>query len=261
MLAVVCRGGGRHGASAFGDPGYGGGGAGPRRDSGTCDPCPGPTLTASDLHTLGADVIDAGGDQPSQPGTIGLGGFRGRQSYVLTRLHYRYDEDILGDDLVFRPAGPIQGGRGTPSPDGAMLQGVGGGHANQFQARYAILHRWEGEVSCDEPRRGVWGGPPDGADRARETKTATDIAFAPRGGLDLEQLVAQPLASLGIAGAASGGAGASGGEAGEQADEATSGAGEGDDASTSKGGGGCGCAAAPHGRALPLLALVGLALL
>lgn len=36
---------------------------------------------------------------------------RAANRFVLTRLHYRYDDAALGEDLVFRPAKPIVGGR------------------------------------------------------------------------------------------------------------------------------------------------------
>jgi len=80
---------------------------------------------------------------------------------VFTRLHYRYGADGLSEDLVFRPAPPIVGGRGTPNAEGAFdEEGAGAGSQNNFQGRYGILHPWEGEISCAEPLRGRWGGPP-----------------------------------------------------------------------------------------------------
>ena len=56
--------------------------------------------TPSELATLGADVLPARGDRSRR--------WRG---FVLTRLHARYSRDSLGEDLVFRAAPPIQGGR------------------------------------------------------------------------------------------------------------------------------------------------------
>ncbi|MDH5493416.1 MAG: DUF2330 domain-containing protein, partial [Myxococcales bacterium] len=70
-------------------------------DAGSCDPCPVPALDPSELTTLGADVV---------PG--------GAYGFVLTRLHYRYGPDGLGEDLFFRPAEPIVGGRGMPDAEG-----------------------------------------------------------------------------------------------------------------------------------------------
>ena len=117
-------------------------------DSSGCDPCPEPPLEPGEILTLGADVVD-GGDP---------------YGFVLTRLHYRYTADDLGEDLVFRAAPPVTGGRGVPAPDGSMVQTPSSDSYNQFQGRYAILHRWEGQVSCQSPQRGRWGGPPGGAE-------------------------------------------------------------------------------------------------
>ena len=68
-------------------------------------------------------------------------------------------------DLVFRPSEAIRGGRGTPFRSGHMRQNIERGapeyrwqSANQFQARYAILHRWQGALACEEPIRGRWNG-------------------------------------------------------------------------------------------------------
>jgi hypothetical protein len=126
----------------------------------TCDPCPGPELDAGDLLALGADQLDI------DP-----------RSLVLTRLHARYGKD-LRDDLVFREAAPLAGGRepGELDPD-----------INNFQARYAIRHPWTGPVHCAKPQFGEWGGPPEanrigselGA-RPPEAQAATNLAFADR---------------------------------------------------------------------------------
>ncbi|MEM9188660.1 MAG: DUF2330 domain-containing protein [Myxococcota bacterium] len=76
--------------------------------------------------------------------------------FVLTRLHYRYGEAALGDDLVFRAAPAIGGGRGSDA-DGAVPERSS---FNNFQARYLIRHRWTGPVACANPIYGQWGGPP-----------------------------------------------------------------------------------------------------
>ncbi len=117
-------------------------------DASSCDPCPTPALDPSTIQTLGGDVI------PGQP-----------YGFVLTRLHYRYTPESLGEDLMFRPAPPVYGGRGIPdavghfTESGASLEGS----MNNFQGRYSILHFWEGPIACESPQRGNWGGPPTGA--------------------------------------------------------------------------------------------------
>jgi hypothetical protein len=114
-------------------------------DAMSCDPCPGPTLTQADMMTLGADVAA-----------------RGRAwGFTLTRLHYRYTRETLGEDLVFRAAPGVTGGRGVPDADGNLEQGVQPSADNNFQGRYAMLHPWTGPVTCNAPQRGQWGGPPD----------------------------------------------------------------------------------------------------
>ena len=119
-------------------------------DSGSCDPCPGPTLDGNDLATLGADVLSAQYQDVSPYG------------FTLTRLHARYGKDV-GDDLVFRAVDGIEGGRGVPDERGAMSAAVTRGGVNNFQGRYVILHPWTGAVACEAPVRGRWGGPPGDA--------------------------------------------------------------------------------------------------
>ena len=144
-------------------------------DAGTCDPCPGPPLDNGDLAVLGSDVLPGADD--------GGGGPRGRggwgNGFVVTRLHARYTKDALGEDLVFRAAPPIGGGRESVIDDkGKLEQGARPDSINNFQARYAIRHPWTGPIACKNPRRGVWGGPPGGG---RHVTPALDLAFAPRG--------------------------------------------------------------------------------
>ena len=84
-------------------------------------------------------------------------------SWVLTRLHTRYDKATLSEDLIFREGQPMVGGRanwdGTSGDAGAQPSGE-----NNFQGRYIIRHYWTGAVKCDQPGQfGLWGQPPDAA--------------------------------------------------------------------------------------------------
>lgn len=78
---------------------------------------------------------------------------------VLTRLRYRYGDDVR-DDLVFRPAEPITGGTYTwaRANEGPWMVRAARPHErNAFEARYFIGHPFQGEVSCgDSAVRGVW---------------------------------------------------------------------------------------------------------
>jgi hypothetical protein len=148
-------------------------------DAGSCDPCPGPTLTGEEIMSLGADVISE--DEDDQSAYQYGGGF------VVTRLHLRYSKASLGDDLFFRPAAPIEGGRESMGANGEIERGAKPGSINNFQARYAIRHPWTGAINCENPRRGIWGGPPNGGGIA--TSAATNLAFAPRGNVQLGALI------------------------------------------------------------------------
>ena len=128
------------------------------------------------IVTVDQDLTFATGPSSSQPTGV-----------VLTRLHLRYTREALGEDLVFKEAPPITGGREVPGPGGGLEQGAiladGAGlgvATNNFQARYAIRHAWTGPVACDNPVRGVWGGPPAGTE-APATQAARDLAFVQRG--------------------------------------------------------------------------------
>src|SRR5215813_14584554 len=102
--------------------------------------------------------------------------------FVLTRLHARYGRD-LKDDLVFRAAPPIVGGREFVRAGGQLEEGAQPSSINNFQGRYAIRHRWTGPVACANPRRGIWGGPPGGGNSSPQA--ALNLAFTPRGAVQL----------------------------------------------------------------------------
>lgn len=147
----------------------------------SCDPCPGPVMGAQDFATLGGDVL------PSMSSPANDTNPRGRRmnwspanTFVLTRLHARYDKNALGEDLVFRKAKPIVGGREQHGSNGKLETSAMESSFNNFQGRYAIRHAWKGPIRCQNPRRGRWGGPPAGT-AYQGPSAAQNTAFAPRG--------------------------------------------------------------------------------
>jgi Uncharacterized protein conserved in bacteria (DUF2330) len=153
---------------------------------GMCDPCP-PEATLvnnADLALLGGDTVG---------GTVGQGRF------VLTRMHARYTKGSIKDDLVFREAKPIVGGRESRNDNGQLEYGSSSSDTNNFQARYAMRHWWTGAIRCEHPRRGIWGGPwADIADQDQEMIMAKKIAFAPRGKISLPSVVKRDLPEIGV---------------------------------------------------------------
>jgi hypothetical protein len=187
----------------------------------TCDPCPLPALNESELLVLGLDVlstdpmpdIEVKNAAQLKPDDLRyvqqlLSGVnrsllqrRGMNpwSFVLTRLHARYDKGSIGDDLVFKAATPIAGGRELLTNGDALEQGAVPASANNFQGRYVIRHPWKGPIACSNPVRGRWGGPPAGTGKPGPV-AATGTAFTVRKAELAEQLAESPVVELGIKG-------------------------------------------------------------
>jgi hypothetical protein len=140
-----------------------------------CDPCTDADISNPDLMTLGGDIV---------------GGQIGQGNFVLTRLHARYGKADMKDDLRFRVAKPVTGGREQWAKNG-LEYGAMPSAQNYFQARYAIRHWWTGPIKCENPVRGVWGGPPDG--NYQPTIAASKVAFAPRGKLEVASVIKRDL--------------------------------------------------------------------
>jgi hypothetical protein len=151
-----------------------------------CDPCTGPVLDAGELSTLGADVLNDSGYHTGM---------------TVTRLHTRYSRETLSDDLVFNEAQPAVGGREhAVDANGGLERGgrVEANGTNNFQARYAIRHPWEGPITCRNPRRGVWGGPPNGA--APSPVSAKDLAETSRAAISIPDNVYTAIPELSVRG-------------------------------------------------------------
>jgi MYXO-CTERM domain-containing protein len=154
-----------------------------------CDPCPGPVIDMSELSTLGLDVL--GGDKGAAAPFSG-----DAMSMVLTRLHARYGKTIT-EDLVFKQASPIVGGREFMGSNGKLEERSQPSGVNNFQARYAIRHEWTGPIACKNPIRGRWGGPPSGV-AGGGVKPGLDLAFAKRGLAKLPELVRADIPEIDI---------------------------------------------------------------
>ena len=112
---------------------------------------------------------------------------------MLTRLHARYGKADVPNDLVFAAATPISAAARCATANGELEDGAAPASYNNFQGRYAIRHAWTGPIACTNPRRGRWGGsPPAGTQIADQgVMAATNLAFAPRGKVELQTVVAE----------------------------------------------------------------------
>jgi len=185
-------------------------------DASSCDPCPTPALSPGEVMTLGADVLPSTEKEedslappvPTPPGVRRAPrqrpSFRrwAMRGFVLTRLHARYSKESLGKDLVFRAAPPIAGGRERMSTGGQLEEGSQSSSVNNFQARYAIRHPWTGPITCANPVRGRWGGPPGDTETRPTPQSATDLGFKPRKAVQLASFLQKDLGELGVKAAA-----------------------------------------------------------
>jgi hypothetical protein len=160
--------------------------------AGSCDPCPGPSLQAEDVLTLGGDVL------PSFAADIQSGSTWALTNLTLTRLHARYDQKTLGEDLIFKPGTPKEGGRETGYGTEKNYNDARDGYANNFQGRYIIRHPWNGAIKCQSPQRGIWGEPPGDPYGNNQPVAAKDLAFAKRDGITLREALAQDVPALGF---------------------------------------------------------------
>lgn len=119
-------------------------------------------------------------------------------SFVLSRLHARYDETSLTTDLVLEEAGPITGGREIATENAELDRGSKPADANNFQARYVVRHPWAGPIACSDPVRGKWGGPPPGVTAPKGITPALGLAFAKRGDIDLPSQLVTDVPALSI---------------------------------------------------------------
>jgi hypothetical protein len=133
--------------------------------------------------------------------SLGLASRATYRPWTLTRLHARYTKESLGEDIVFRAAPAITGGREVQNDKGELERGATKTDGtNNFQGRYAIRHPWIGPIECENPQRGRWGGPwPElGLGWQTPVAPAASVAFAPRGGVDLVDFVRSDVNELGL---------------------------------------------------------------
>lgn len=122
-----------------------------------------------------------------------------RHTYVVSRLHHRYDRASLPRDVELGPAPfPMRGGVGVPKGATAELaRAAERAERDELQVRFVALKRFTGPVSCAEPLRFRWGKPwPSEARAARAVSLAVNLSIAPRGAGALDLLV-PPVPELG----------------------------------------------------------------
>ncbi len=122
-----------------------------------------------------------------------------RQTYVVSRLHYRYAPDALPRDVTLGPAPPVGGGSGVPSGANGALKGPATpAKDNALEVRFAAFHPFLGPTDCTAPVRFRWGKPwPSAARAARAVPLALDLPEKSRDRALLTDVLELPLPELG----------------------------------------------------------------
>jgi len=171
-----------------------------------------------------------------------------RHKYVVSRMHYRYDDKSLPNDPKFGPAsGPVEGGVAQPKGQKAEASTeVKATSANKLQIRYNNFHPWVPVIQCQNPERYRWGKAPRDYRGLRKTWIAEDLTRKSRTQIKAAAMIKTPIPSLGLTGAAP--AAASAADAGADAGTAGGAAGSGK----------CGCSVPGAPTRSALLSLFGL---
>jgi hypothetical protein len=128
----------------------------------------------------------------------------GRHKYVVSRLHYRYDNQSLPNDPKIGPAsGPIEGGVAQPKGQKAEASTeVKPAQQNKFQVRYNNFHPWVPVIQCQNPERYRWGKAPRDYRGLRKTWIAEDLTRKSRTQIKPAAMVKTPIPGLGLTGVA-----------------------------------------------------------
>jgi hypothetical protein len=194
------------------------------------EPCPNAPLKINELLSLGADVVEEDvpsaerNPKPPEPTDAEREQMKSadkptkkrleeqrrevarrqallaRNSYVVTRLHHRYDAHGLPEDIQVRPAGAVHGGVGVPvGPNADLPEKVDSAGENRLQIRYSADYPNKKVVQCENPQRYRWGKAPVTYHGLRKTWTATDLAYKKRDRFTLKDVIKSAVPELGIA--------------------------------------------------------------
>jgi MYXO-CTERM domain-containing protein len=124
----------------------------------------------------------------------------GRNKFILSRLHYRYDQKTLTRDPKFAAAGgALEGGVALPKGEKreAPME-VKSASENRLQIRYNNFHNWKPVIHCESPSRWRWGKSPPDYRGLRKTWIAEDLTRKSRTQIKPAKMVKTALPELGL---------------------------------------------------------------
>jgi hypothetical protein len=123
-----------------------------------------------------------------------------RHKYIVSRLHYRYDDKTLSRDPKFAAApNAVEGGVALPKGEKREVSTeVKGASANQLQTRYINFHNWKPVIKCPSPDRWRWGKTPPDVRVLRKTWIAEDLTRKSRTQIKPAKMLKVPIPALGL---------------------------------------------------------------
>ena len=123
-----------------------------------------------------------------------------RHEYVISRMHHRYDDAGLPNDIEIGAAqGGLEGGIGIPKgPTREVSREVKPADDYKYQSRFINFHEWKGMQQCETPERYRWGKPPRTYRGLRKIWVVEDLARKNRKEVTVEEVIRTPIPELGL---------------------------------------------------------------
>ncbi|HTQ03158.1 MAG TPA: DUF2330 domain-containing protein [Polyangiaceae bacterium] len=122
-----------------------------------------------------------------------------RNKYVLSRLHYRYDEKTLAQDpkLVAKSDG-LAGGTALPKGEKREADMAVTSGKNRLQTRFNNFHNWKPVIHCENPDRWKWGKSPPDYKGLRKIWIAEDLTRKSRTQISAAKMIKTNLPEFGL---------------------------------------------------------------
>jgi hypothetical protein len=122
-----------------------------------------------------------------------------RNKYILSRVHYRYDDKTLSDDPKFVGKGDgLDGGTALPKGEKREASQDVTNDKNRLQTRFNNFHNWKPVIHCDAPDRWKWGKSPPDYKGLRKIWIAEDLTRKSRTQISAAQMIKTNLPAYGL---------------------------------------------------------------
>jgi MYXO-CTERM domain-containing protein len=123
-----------------------------------------------------------------------------RHEYVITRLHHRFADEGLPQDVEIGPAqGGLEGGIWIPKGEKREIpREVKPSEDYKYQTRVINFHPWIGMQACETPERYRWGKPPRTYRGLRKIWVVEDMFRKSRTEVNVSEVIRSPIPELGL---------------------------------------------------------------